>query len=206
MKPERIRALLECYLTPLPDGIEYKIQKYIALLGKWGAKMPLTSIRDPEEIVCFHFGESIFALSEGDIRNGRLADVGSGAGFPGLAIKLVNPSLPISLIEPNRKKCAFLNEVIRSLELENTRVLSSNFKSSGIEPRSVSYITSRALGKSDLLLDWAHSKLKQEGSALLWVGGDDLKPIQSKSGWDWAAPALIPGTRQRFLLRGSKVS
>ncbi|HEV2420111.1 MAG TPA: 16S rRNA (guanine(527)-N(7))-methyltransferase RsmG [Candidatus Acidoferrales bacterium] len=206
MKPERIRELLRPYLSPLPGGIEYKVQKYMALLQRWGARMPLTSIHDPEAIVRFHFGESIFALEAATIKNGRLADVGSGAGFPGLPIKLANPGLSVILIESNRKKCAFLHEVTRSLELDNVQIVSSEFESSPIDSDSLSFVTSRALRQHKRILDWAHEKLACRGSVLLWIGLDDATVIRSLGSWDWGAPRLIPGTRSRFLLPGGKMS
>lgn len=206
MTPERIHKLLEPYLRPLPDRIEYKIQKYMALLNRWGAVMPLTSIRDPEQIVRFHFGESIFALFAACLENGRLADVGSGAGFPGLAIKLANPALSVSLIESNKKKCAFLHEVVRSLELDGVQIISSGFESSQIEADSLSFVTSRALGRNDAVLAWAHEKLIQNGSVTMWVGDDDSRTVPTLPGWSWAAPVLIPGTTGRFLLRGIRMS
>lgn len=205
MTPKRIHQLLEPYLSrPLPDRIEYKIQKYMALLDKWGARMPLTSVHDPEKTVRFHFGESIFALSAAGRDDGRLADVGSGAGFPGLAIKLANPALSVSLIESSKKKCAFLHEVVRSLELDGVQIIPSTFESSQIEAGSLSFVTSRALGRNDLVLAWAREKLIQDGSVILWVGGDDSRTVPTSPGWSWAAPVLIPGTNCRFLLRGTK--
>lgn len=206
MTPERLRALLEPYLNPLPHDIEDKVQKYMDLLDKWGARMPLTSVHDPEEVVRFHFGESIFALSTVGMRDGRLADVGSGAGFPGLAIKLANPALSVTLIEPNKKKCAFLHEVVRSLELNDVQIIASGFDSSGIEHHSVSLISCRALGQRDRMLAWSRDRLIRGGLILLWLGDDDARALQNESGWKWDMPSLIPGSRARFLLRGRTIA
>lgn len=204
MKPERIRTLLEPYISPLPDNIEHKVQKYMTLLEKWAGRVSLTSIRDPEEIVRFHFGESIFALHVSQINNGRLADVGSGAGFPGLAIKLARPKLSTTLIEPNKKKSAFLHEVARTLDLSDVQILPTDFESSGIDRDSLAAVACRALGQHALLLNWSHARLAREGSVLLWVSSDDAKAISAKSEWNWHTPLLIPNTRGRFLLRGTK--
>lgn len=203
MRPERIRQILEEYLFGMPSGIEYQVHKYIDLLRLWQAKMPLSSIHDPEEIVRFHFGESIFAscLISG-AADGRLADVGTGAGFPGLPIKLVKPGLSVELIEPNRKKCAFLHEVLRSLDISGTKVVSSSFESSEIEPSSLSFVTCRALGNHSAMLRWARGRLKRDGSVILWLGRDDLINVSATPGWKWDRGAQILGSCARFILRG----
>ncbi|MGC1108028.1 MAG: 16S rRNA (guanine(527)-N(7))-methyltransferase RsmG [Candidatus Acidiferrales bacterium] len=205
MKNKEIRAILDSYFAPLPDGVEHSVQKYIDLLDTWGRKMPLTSIRDHEEIVRFHFGESIFAVSLGKMTSGRLADVGSGAGFPGLALKLVEPSISLTLIESNKKKCAFLHEVVRALDLKGTEIISSVFESSPLRSGSLSFVTSRALGHHSDIVDWTRDKLEPAGSILLWVTGSDCKTLATRDGWRWQAPALIPGTRERFVLQGSPI-
>lgn len=168
--------------------------------------MPLTSLRDPEEIVRFHFGESIFActLFNGGL-NGRLADVGSGAGFPGLAIKLFKRSISAALIESNKKKCAFLHEVVRSLDLKDVAVLPSRFELAAIPAASVDFITCRALAEHDAILEWARTKLAPGGSVLLWLAMEGCAGVSSSPGWRWDRPALIPGTRGRFILRGVPV-
>ena len=204
LKPTRIRTILEEYLTALPDGIEFKVSTYVELLAAWSEKIPLTSVRNPEEIVRFHFGESIFAASLIDMPNGRLADVGTGAGFPGLALKLARPTLAVTLIEPNKKKTAFLHEVIRSMGLNDTEVIATEFERSPIAPESLSYVASRATGQHLRLLDWAATTLGEGGAAVLWLGEDGLDTIAAKSGWFWTEPSLIPKTRRRFVVMGRK--
>jgi 16S rRNA (guanine527-N7)-methyltransferase len=204
LNPTRIRAILEGYLTRLPDGIEFKVSRYLELLAAWGEKIPLTSVRDPEEIVRFHFGESMFAASLIEMANGRLADVGTGAGFPGLALKLVRPALAVTLIEPSKKKAAFLHEVMRSLGLNDTKVLATEFEHSPIEPESLSFVTSRATGQYPHLLDWAATTLAEGGAVVLWLGEDSLDAVTAAPGWSWAKPSLMPETRRRFVVAGRK--
>src|SRR5262249_52581812 len=101
-------------LAPFTGEIELssqqleQIQSYVELLIAWNRSVSLTAIEDRAEIVSRHFGESIFAASVIPIRNGRLADVGTGAGFPGVPLKIAHEELMVSLFEPNQKKCAFL--------------------------------------------------------------------------------------------------
>ncbi len=205
MNPREIRAILEGYFAPLPGDMEHNVQKYMDSLDTWGRKMPLTSVREPEEVLRFHFGESIFAASLCEVANGRLADVGSGAGFPGLALKLAKPGLQVTLIESNKKKCAFLHEVVRSLDLHGTEIVPTEFEAAPIAPKSLSFVTCRALGKQDRVLHWAEEKLAPDGAVILWLGKEDCVIIAATEGWRWSEPALIPGTRGRFALRGSPI-
>src|SRR5256885_10370247 len=97
------------------------ISKYIDLLIKWNARINLTAIRAPEEIVQRHFGESLFAaqriLAAGPVNS--TIDLGSGAGFPGVPFALLAPECEVPLIEPNRTKSTFLKELIYGQTVSN---------------------------------------------------------------------------------------
>ena len=96
---------------------------YLALLLRWNAKTNLTSIRDPEEMVRRHFGESLFAgrvIRAIGLKAGSILDYGSGAGFPGLPIQLLLPHCRVTLAESQGKKAAFLREAVRVLGLETS--------------------------------------------------------------------------------------
>ncbi|ADW70775.1 16S rRNA (guanine(527)-N(7))-methyltransferase RsmG [Granulicella tundricola] len=112
----RIAALLAPYY-PATDELITQLSDYLDLLLRWNARTNLTAIRDPEEIVTRHFGESLFAaanLPEGN----TLLDLGSGAGFPGLPIQLAHLDLLVTLAESQNKKSTFLREAIRTLGLK----------------------------------------------------------------------------------------
>lgn len=197
-----IQALLEPYYHAVALELCDKIQLYMDLLAIWRRKISLTTISSEEDAIRFHFGESIFALSLEDFEHGRLADVGSGAGFPGLAIKLLRPSLRVTLLEPNKKKCAFLNEVTRKLELGEVDILSARFESSGIQPGQLKFVTSRALGRIDALLSWLRTTLSSDGRAILWLGAQDAEQTMRIPDWRWVRRS-IPGTERRQILAGS---
>ncbi|HXT74195.1 MAG TPA: 16S rRNA (guanine(527)-N(7))-methyltransferase RsmG [Candidatus Angelobacter sp.] len=198
----RIQDLLQPYCRDVPLDICDKIQSYMDLLSMWGKKIALTTISNEEDIVRFHFGESIFALSLENFANGRLADVGSGAGFPGLAIKLLCPNLSVTLLEPNKKKCAFLNEVARKLQLSNVDVLPVRFEASKIPPNELAFVTSRALGGIGDLLSWSRSILSSDGRVILWLGAEEAEKTTQIPGWRWVQ-VPIPGTVKRRILSGS---
>src|SRR5277367_1381735 len=119
---QEIIATLELYGINASHDLCEKIREYIAILLKWNQKIALTTVTNPNEILRFHFGESLFAVSAARIQQSRLADVGSGAGFPGLAVRLILESGKFVLIESNARKATFLSEVVRELGLDGVDV------------------------------------------------------------------------------------
>jgi 16S rRNA (guanine527-N7)-methyltransferase len=104
----------------VPPGIYQQLSAYLDLLVKWNARTNLTAIREPEEMVRRHFGESLFAglqIGERVAERATMLDFGSGAGFPGLPIQLLLPQLRVTLAESQGKKSSFLREAVRTLGL-----------------------------------------------------------------------------------------
>lgn len=186
----------------LSDNQLASISRYAALLLRWNQSISLTTVEDPEEIIARHFGESIFAASLLPLDSGRLADVGTGAGFPGLALKIARPELLVTLIESNRKKCAFLAEVQRELHLTGVEIKRIRYEDSDIEPRSIDFLCARALGNYGSLLRWAKGVLSPAGRVALWVGLEDSVLISKTPGWSWDLPVSIPGSARRAILVG----
>jgi len=112
-----IASLLAPYLPNPSATLLPHLSTYLDLLLKWNARTNLTAIRDPEEIVRRHFGESLFAARHLDPGAASLLDFGSGAGFPGLPIALLRLDIQVTLAESQNKKAAFLREAVRSLNL-----------------------------------------------------------------------------------------
>jgi 16S rRNA (guanine527-N7)-methyltransferase len=138
------RALGEFQLAASDTQVE-QIQQYMRLLLTWNEKINLTAIRDPLEILYRHFCESMYAAVAVPVENGRLADVGSGAGFPGIPLKIIRPELLTFLVESNVKKATFLAEVLRTIELPDTRVLVSRYEELGEEIAPIDVVCSRAV-------------------------------------------------------------
>lgn len=182
-----------------------QIREYVLLLLKWNQTISLTSIEDSVEIVGRHFGESMFPIKLLPVENCRLADVGTGAGFPGLALKIICPSLQLLLIESNKKKCVFLSEVTRALELVGVEIRSERFEE--IRPESVlaNIITSRAVGEFKQLLRWSAKALARRGHLMMWVGAEDCTRVASMPGWIWQPAAHIPESQRRFILVGRPI-
>lgn len=178
------------------------IQHYIGTLLRWNEKLNLTAIRDPLEILYRHFCESMFAAGAIPVDKGRLADIGSGPGFPGIPLKIARPDLELCLVESNIKKGTFLAEVVRELQLTNTRVLISRYEELGEEISPLDYVCSRAVGEFGPFLEWAGSEKVQARQVILWIGGRDLEEVQKIKDWEWREPILIPKSLQRYLLVG----
>ncbi len=198
------RAAHEFQLT-LNEQQILQIQQYTRILWAWNEKVNLTAIRDPLEMLYRHFCESMFGASLLPVENCRLADVGSGGGFPGLPLKIFRPELTVFLVESNVKKATFLAEVIRELGLTDARVLVSRFEELGEEVAPLDVVCSRALGDFASFLAWAASPQVGATQALLWLGGRDLEDVRTLPGWSWREPTPVPKSLQRFILLGSRV-
>ncbi len=191
------------------DGTEQQVQQiqlYIKILLTWNDKINLTAIRDPLEILNRHFCESMYAATAVPVENGRLADVGSGGGFPGLPLKILRPELQVFLIESNVKKATFLAEVIRELGLQGARVLVSRYEELAEEVAPLDFVCSRALGEFAPFLEWASSEAVATKEVILWVGARDVDEIRRIKTWSWREPIPVPHSLRRLLLVGKKSS
>jgi 16S rRNA (guanine527-N7)-methyltransferase len=199
-----IRRALEEFKLPAYDDQILQIQQYIGILLAWNDKVNLTAIRNPLEILHRHFCESMFAGISVPLERGRLADVGSGGGFPGLPLKILRPGLHVFLIESNIKKATFLAEVIRELGLKGAQVIVRRYEELGEEIAPLDYVCSRALGEFPKFLDWAHSPQIAAKQVILWIGANDLPEIQRIFNWDWQEPISVPNSLRRLLLVGTR--
>jgi len=201
-----IRRALAEFKLPAYDNQVLQIQQYIEILLRWNEKISLTAIRDPLEILYRHFCESMYAAEAIPVQGGRLADVGSGGGFPGLPLKISRPDLRVFLVESNLKKATFLAEVVRELGLNDTQVLVRRYEELHEEIAPLDYVCSRALGEFPAFLDWAASDQIGAKQVILWIGARDLPEIQKISTWDWGEPIQVPHSLRRLLLVGTKRS
>jgi 16S rRNA (guanine527-N7)-methyltransferase len=182
-----------------------KIRACIELLLRWNRTISLTAITDPVEIAGRHFGESIFASKLLPVENCRLVDIGTGAGFPGLALKIAVPSLRLVLVESNKKKCAFLSEAVRLMEFPKVEIRAERFEEIRPENIEANIITVRAVGEFKEILRWSAAALQRRGHLVLWVGAEDSTKISSNSSWTWQPAVHIPESQRRFILIGRPI-
>jgi len=145
--PETMAALLKPYVQGgVAPQLAAQLVDYLELLLKWNARTNLTAIRDPDEIVRRHFGESLFLGAH--LRDcSTLLDFGSGAGFPGVPVQLLRPEIAVTLAESQGKKAAFLREVVRHFGLQ-TEVWASRVEAMPSE-RRFDAVALRAVDKMD---------------------------------------------------------
>jgi 16S rRNA (guanine527-N7)-methyltransferase len=200
----QIERALQPYGVAPSAEMTSRIRAYISLLLKWNERVSLTTVTDPDQILRFHFGESLFARSILPMEKSRLADVGSGAGFPGIPLAMAASELTVYLIESNVKKFAFLGEVIRELHLTNVIAKRTRMEEFESDEMPLDLVTARALGHFEGLLRWARERLAESGgSVILWLGESDVASISLESGWVWSAASQIPGSERRFILSGT---
>jgi 16S rRNA (guanine527-N7)-methyltransferase len=205
----RLAELLTPFLAgvdPEPKLVE-QVQLYLDLLLRWNARMNLTAVRDPEQIVTRHFGESFFAaqLLHGLCAAKTLADVGSGAGFPGVPIKLLLPETELTLIESQNKKATFLREALRTLAIENAVVFCGRAEQWNA---TADVVTLRAVEKFERVLPVAAALVAEHGALCLLIGEDQLEPARRLLGeeWTWQPPTAVPNSAARRVAIAQRAS
>jgi 16S rRNA (guanine527-N7)-methyltransferase len=197
-------------LAVLSPGQVRLISIYIDLLLRWNARINLTSVREPEEIVPRHFGESIFAarhlFPQPDVGPGtkpHVIDVGSGAGFPGLPIKIWAPQVHLTLIESNQKKATFLREVARSLKLASVDVFAG--RAEAFRGAQGDVVTFRAVERFESALQVAANLVSPAGCLAILVGRSQLRLVlELLPGLRWQEPVGLPLSSSRSLIIGRR--
>ncbi len=216
-----------------PSDLQH-ISMYIDILSRWNERINLTSVRSQEDIVTRHFGESFFAArhlfrnrsadsggrflqkavpaqvaanAQSPATKNRIAvaDLGSGAGFPGLPIKLWVPEIDLTLIESNHKKSTFLREVVRALTLTGVDI--ENSRAEMLTPAQFDLVTLRAVEGFAGTLGVAARLLASAGRLSLLIGSSQVPVARSAlASFSWDVPIDVPMSHSRVLLVGSSPS
>lgn len=150
-----------------------QLKQYEELLITWNQKFNLTAIKDHEGIWFRHFLDSASILPLITKQNATLVDVGSGAGFPGIVIKIIRPDLNILLVDSTAKKITFLNNVINELKLKNIKALavrSEELARQNEYREQFDYATTRAVSSFNACLELCVGLVKVDGHILLMRG------------------------------------
>jgi 16S rRNA (guanine(527)-N(7))-methyltransferase RsmG len=262
--PRTVALLAPFVMQSLSEKQLDQISIYIDLLKRWNARVNLTAIRNDEEIVTRHFGESFFMAaklfarpeeiseatpeerskplnqeSQQDCHPERsraqseamgstqskdpypsnapypidkpaprkltqVVDIGSGAGFPALPLKLWAPEIHLTLIESNNKKATFLKEVARSLTLTNINVIPERLETiiaAGVPPHP-DIVTLRAVERFETIVQQATKLLSPESILALLISTPQLPHLKTIQNMHWGHPIPVPGSKTRMLAVG----
>lgn len=183
--PERLNSLAERY--SLPTGAAERLALLLTLVH--ASPISLTTVRDPELAVDVHIADSLIGLLVPEVRAAAsIADLGSGAGFPGLVLAVASPASTVTLVESVGKKAAFLTEASEKLELANVVVVAARVEdwADGCDTQAV--VTARAVAPLTTLVEYAAPLLRADGLLVAWKG-----PAGASESADGAAAAARLG-------------
>lgn len=161
-----------------------QLYNYMNLLIEWNEKMNLTAIVEPDEIIIKHFIDSL-TINKFLNKNSNLLDVGTGAGFPGIPLKIIRDDMSIKLMDSLNKRIIFLEEVIKRLKLENITAIHSRAEELGNNKeyrQNFDYITSRAVAPLNYLVEYMIPFAKNNGKCICMKGSnieEELKEAQT---------------------------
>lgn len=186
-----VTEILKNYLPDYADALSERqleqLEKYAALLLEWNEKINLTAITDEEGIAAKHFLDCLAFLRHAQIKEGaRVADVGTGAGFPGIVLKIARPDIELVLIDSLQKRLNFLSEVCRELGIKTTLV-HARAEDAGHDKalrESFDFVTARAVANLAVLSEYCLPLVK--------VGGvfDPMKTAEAESELSAAEKAI----------------
>lgn len=166
-----IKNLLQNYIKDykitLTENQYEQFQKYFELLAEWNEKMNLTAITDESGVALKHFADSLSLLNFVDIpQNSSLADVGTGAGFPGVVLKIARPDIKLTLIDSLNKRLVFLSEVCAQLGIE-AELIHSRAEDGARDEKlreSFDFAVSRAVARMNVLSEYCLPYVKVGGA------------------------------------------
>lgn len=178
-KEEFITSLLELNINITKTKLE-KLETYYQLLVTENQKYNLTAITNKEDVYLKHFYDSLTITKIINLTNQSICDIGTGAGFPGLVLKIIFPNLKVTLLDATEKKCNFLNLVIKELNLENIEVINERAEIySKKEREKYDIVTSRAVAPLKHLLEYSIPLVKVNGYYIAMKSNitDEIKNI-----------------------------
>ncbi len=202
----RLLAGLCALNLALDDAAIERLLDYVELLERWNAAYNLTAVRDPAEMVTRHLLDSLAIAPH--VTGATLADLGSGAGLPGIPLAIMAPAREILLVDSNGKKARFLREAVRKLVLANTRVAESRVEN--VEG-AFECITARAFASLGDMLAWGGHLLAPNGRWLALKGrfpDDELAGIPDAFEVETTIELNVPGLdaeRRLVILRRKPV-
>lgn len=185
MQPQRLANRAETLFgMTLESDILDQLAFYAQEMLDWNEnRANLTAITDPDEVEIKHFLDSISLLAHIDIpENCRVADIGTGAGFPGLVLKILRPDIHLTLIESSGKKTSFLNHMVKQLDLNDVRVLKMRAETVGMDlnyRETYDLVVARAVAYLPALVEYMLPLCIIDGRCIAMKGGSALAEVQT---------------------------
>ena len=171
MKQNEFKRELEKLGITLDDKQLNLLNSYCEYLLEYNKHTNLTAIKTKEEVYLKHFYDSLTLIKIEPYLEGKLLDVGTGAGFPGLVLAIVFPNLEVTLLDSNNKKMTFLKKCLEKLQLKNVKLVNERAENFTKKNRELfDYVTSRAVAKLNILLELNIPALKEQGKFLVMKG------------------------------------
>lgn len=188
---QRLGAGLAALQLELDENVVERLLDYVDLLARWNATYNLSAVRDPAEMVTRHLLDSLSVLPH--VAGASLADLGTGAGLPGIPLAIATPARAVTLVDSNGKKTRFLRAAVRELGLDNVRVVEAR-----VEQAEGVYdcITARAFASLADMLGWGGHLLAAHGTWLALKGRypqDELAALPPGFGVERILPLQVPG-------------
>ncbi len=175
-KLQFIQAIHELGIQLTQQQLE-QFEQYMHMLQEWNEKMNLTAITEEEEVWEKHFYDSILPFASLDPAS--MCDVGSGAGFPGIPVKIAFPKCKMTLIEPLQKRCRFLEAVVEELGLDNVKIINERAEDYAKDHReNFQIVSARAVAKLSILLELCIPLLKVNGIMVALKGKNGNEELQ----------------------------
>jgi len=175
-KLQFIQAIHELGIQLTQQQLE-QFEQYMHILQEWNEKMNLTAITEEEEVWEKHFYDSILPFASLDPAS--MCDVGSGAGFPGIPVKIAFPKCKMTLIEPLQKRCRFLEAVVEELGLDNVKIINERAEDYAKDHReNFQIVSARAVAKLSILLELCIPLLKVNGIMVALKGKNGNEELQ----------------------------
>ena len=185
----------------LTDKMCEQLDLYARYLKEYNEKVNLTAITDYEDVLDKHFYDSLLLYDRK--LEGSLVDVGTGAGFPGVVLKIVIPGLKVILLEPIGKRCAFLRSLIEKLGLKDIEVIQERGEDHSLNHReSYDYVTARAVSNLNSLIEVCGAMVRKEGYFICLRGKDGLEELKTASKAIEKMGFLIESTKEEKLMNG----
>ena len=176
----KLREKLKKINIEFDDKKIEQFYKYMNLLIEWNEKINLTAITEPDDIILKHFIDSL-TISKYINENKKIADIGTGAGFPGIPLKIAKPNIQMFLIDSLNKRIKFLEEVIKQNEIANTFAIHARAEEIGHNKEyrgNFDVVTSRAVARLNVLLEYMMPLVKLGGKCICLKGpniGEELE-------------------------------